>query len=98
LMKQVLHDWDDLRALAILKTCRRALKTGAKLLTVKLVVPEEGPKALFGALLDLHMLVVNGGRERTEAEFAKLLQASGYQLQHVISTPTPASIIEAQPT
>ena len=56
-----------------------------------------GPKALFGALLDLHMLVVHGGREGTEAEFAKLLLASGFQLQHVISTPTPASIIEAQP-
>jgi hypothetical protein len=97
IMKQVLHDWDDPRALAILKTCRKAMTAGAKLLIVELVVPEEGPRALFGALLDLHMLVVHGGRERTEAEFAKLLLASGYQLQHVISAPTPASIIEAQP-
>jgi hypothetical protein len=94
--KQVLHDWDDLRALAILGTCRTAMKTGAKLLIVELVLPEEGPNALFVALLDLHMLVVHGGRERTEAEFAKLLLDSGYQLQHVIGTPTPASIIEAE--
>jgi ubiquinone/menaquinone biosynthesis C-methylase UbiE len=64
-LKQVLHDWDDPRALAILKTCRRVMKPGAKLLVVELVVPEAGPAALFGSLIDLQMLVVHGGRERT---------------------------------
>lgn len=96
-MKQVLHDWDDPRASAVLKTCRKAMKTDAKLLIVEMIIPEEGPKALLGALLDLHMLVVHGGREHTEDEFAKLLRASGYELQHVISMATSASIIEAQP-
>jgi len=94
-LKQVLHDWDDLRALAILKNCRRIMKKGAKLLVAELIVPESGPLALFGSLLDLQMLVVHGGRERTRQEFANVLQASGYKLQRVIATPTPVSIIEA---
>jgi ubiquinone/menaquinone biosynthesis C-methylase UbiE len=50
-MKQVLHDWDDPRALAILKNCRRVMKTGAKLLVAELIIPEAGPAALLGRSL-----------------------------------------------
>ena len=96
-IKQVLHNWDDLRASAILRNCRRVMKTNAKLLVAELIIPEAGPAALLGSLLDLHMLVIHGGRERTEQEFANLLRASGYELQGAIATPTPVSIIEALP-
>jgi hypothetical protein len=96
-LKQVLRDWDDPRALPILKTCRGVMKPDAKLLVVELVVPEAGAAALFGSLIDLHMLVVLGGRERTKREFARLLRAAGYELQRVMTTSTPGSIIEAIP-
>jgi len=96
-MKQVLHDWDEPSALAILKNCRRVMKTSAKLLLAELIIPEEGQAALLGSLLDLHMLVVHGGQERTKDEFVTLLRGSGYTLQRVVATPTPISIIEALP-
>jgi ubiquinone/menaquinone biosynthesis C-methylase UbiE len=96
-MKQVLHDWGDLRASAILKNCRRVMKTSAKLLLVELNIPDAGPGALFGSLLDLQMLVVHGGRERTKDEFVALLRDSKYKLQRVIATPTPICIIETLP-
>jgi O-methyltransferase domain/AcrB/AcrD/AcrF family len=92
--KQVLHDWDDPRALAILKNCRRVMKTGAKLLVAELIIPEAGPAALLGSLLDIHMLVVHGGRERTKQEFGNVLRASGYKVQRVIATPPPISIVD----
>ena len=97
ILKQVLHDWDDLRASAILKNCRRVMKTSAKLLVAELMIPEMGPGALLGSLLDLQMLVVHGGRERTKDEFEALLRGSSYKLERVIATPTPISIIEALP-
>jgi O-methyltransferase. len=96
-LKQVLHDWDDPRAAAILKTRRRVMKPGAKLLVVELLVPETGPAVLFASLIDLQMLVVQGGRERTKEEFTHLLRAAGYELQRVIITSTPCRILGAMP-
>jgi O-methyltransferase domain len=71
-IKQVLHDWDDARASAILNNCRRVMKTGAKLLIVEMVVPDAGPAALTGSVMDLQMVVMHGGRD-TRDEFVKLL-------------------------
>ena len=96
-MKQVLHDWDDLRASAILRNCRKTMKTSAKLLIAELIIPEAGPGALLGSLLYLQMLVFHGGRERAKNEFVTLLRDSSYKLQRVIATPTPISIIETAP-
>ena len=96
-LKQVLHDWDDPRASTILKTCRKSMGPGAKLIVAELVIPEAGPAALLGSLLDLHMLVVHAGRERTKEEFVELLDDSGYELKRVIATSTPISLIEAIP-
>jgi hypothetical protein len=73
------------------------MKTSAKLLVAELIIPEAGPGALLGSLLDLHMLVVHGGRERTRQEFAHILRASGYELNRVVATLTPISIVEALP-
>jgi hypothetical protein len=66
-------------------------------LLAELIIPASGPAALLGSLLDLHMLVVHGGRERTKDEFVTLLRGSGYALQRVVATPTPINIIEALP-
>lgn len=92
----VIHDWDDSRTATILKKCREAMMENSRLLLVDMVVPE-GPSASFIKLLDLNMLVMTGGRERTKAEFADLLGDAGYKLTRIIPTMAPQSIIEARP-
>jgi SAM-dependent methyltransferase len=92
----VIHDWDDERALTILRNCRRAMAKNGRLLLVDMVVPTNGAQCV-SKLLDLNMLVMTGGQERTEAEFRKLLDASGYKLTKIIPTMAPQSVIEAIP-
>jgi len=96
LLSGVIHDWDDDRAITILRNCRRAMAENGRVLIVDMVVPKNGAKC-FSKLLDLNMLVMTGGRERTEAEFRALLDASGYKLTKIISTMAPQSVIEAIP-
>lgn len=97
LLKNVVHDWDDERALVILTNCRRALGEGGRLLLMESVIPPgNGPS--LGKLLDLDMLVTtSGGRERTAAEFRLLLAAAGFRLTRIIATAAPLSVIEAVP-
>ena len=66
------------------------------LLVIELVLPE-GNEPSFGKLLDVHMLVMASGRERTEREYRALLQAGGFALARVIPTSAGSSIIEATP-
>jgi ubiquinone/menaquinone biosynthesis C-methylase UbiE len=96
LLSGVIHDWDDGRALTILRNCRRAMTENSKLLLVDMIVPDAA-SASFSKLLDLNMLVMNGGRERTKAEFCALLEAADYKLTRIIPTMAPQSIIEAVP-
>jgi SAM-dependent methyltransferase len=92
----VIHDWDDRRAIRILRNCRRAMAGKGRLLIVDMVVP--GTDAMsFSKLLDLNMLAMTGGRERTKAEFHALLDAADYELTRIIPTMAPQSIIEAVP-
>jgi len=97
-LKSVVHDWDDDRAVAILSTCRRAMPAGGRLLVVDWVVPP-GDEPSFAKLLDLLMLVwTPGGKERTEAEHRALLALAGFELTRVIPTAAGVSIIEAVQT
>jgi hypothetical protein len=96
LLKNVLHDWDDDSAMVILSNCRRAMNDMGKLLVIEVVLPER-PESSFENLLDLNMLVMSGGRERTEAEYRKLFAASGFRLTRVIPTMAPLNVIEAMP-
>jgi hypothetical protein len=89
--------WDDKSAVAILKTCRRALADAGKLLVIENVLPDSH-EASFGSLLDLNMMVMCGGKERTGAEFRVLFKASGFRLTRVVATMAPVSIIEAIPS
>ncbi len=97
LLKQIIHDWDDERATRLLKNCHRALAPGGALLLVEMVVPPNNEPSLAQAM-DLNMLVMLGGRERTEAEYQHLLAEAGFRLQRVISTDSPFSVIEARRT
>jgi hypothetical protein len=100
LLKQVIHDWDDARAIAIFGTCRRAMGRGGTLLIVERVMPEkaEQDRAAEAYLLDLEMLVhTPGGRERTEAEFSAILADAGFGITRIVPTAAPISVIEARP-
>jgi len=95
LLKQVLHDWDDERCLAILRNCRRALAPGGRLLVVESLV-ERCDARDFGSRLDLQMLVAcEGGRERGREEFRALLAAAGFELRSITATACPVWILEA---
>jgi hypothetical protein len=96
LLSGVIHDWSDERAITILRNCREAIPPHGQLLLVEMVVPEGGSYC-FSKLLDLNMLVMTGGRERTEADFSRLLNASGYRLVKVIPTLAPQSLIVGVP-
>jgi hypothetical protein len=97
IMKSIIHDWDDEQALAILKNCRKAMtRKNSKLLLVEVVIPAAN-EASMGKLIDLEMLVMAGGRERTEAEYRTLLGAAGFELTKIIPTESPVSLVEAMP-
>jgi hypothetical protein len=90
----VIHDWGDNRAITILRNCHKAMTKQSRLLLVDMIVPEAA-SASFSKLLDLNMLVMNGGQERTKAEFCALLEAAAYKLTRIIPTMAPQSVIEA---
>ncbi len=96
ILKNVLHDWSDDRAVRILKNCRRAMHAQARLLVIEIVLPLMDDPA-FGSLLDLNMLVMSGGQERTMNEYCSLFAKSGLGLTRVIPRLAPVSILEAMP-
>jgi hypothetical protein len=96
LLGHILHDWDDARAGLILDNLRRAMAAGAKLLLLEHVLPE-GDGQAFGKLLDLHMMVLLGGLERTEAEYRRLFAAHGFRLTRVVPTAGDLSVVEGRP-
>src|SRR5271154_687615 len=95
MMKHIIHDWDDERARAILSNCRRASKPGGKLLLIEMVVPE-GSDGALAKLLDLEMLLIPGGLERTESQYARLFESAGFRLTRVIPTRSPVSVVEGE--
>jgi SAM-dependent methyltransferase len=96
LLKSVLHNWDDEAAARLLQCCHRAMGPHARLLVAERVVPADNAPS-EAKLFDINMLVVVGGRERTEAEYRELFKRSGFALARVIPTNSPLSLIEAQP-
>jgi ubiquinone/menaquinone biosynthesis C-methylase UbiE len=99
LLSRVIHDWDDERAGVILRAVRGAMAASGTLMLVEAVAPERAADQPSVISMDLHMLMILGGRERTAAEFAKLLTESGFELAAIQQTdsPTGASIIQARP-
>jgi predicted O-methyltransferase YrrM len=100
LLKRVLHDWDEERAAAILRVCRRAMPADARLLVVEQILPDRMEASLAhqdAARLDLHMLLMAGGRERTEREYRRLLESAGLRLLRAIPAALSVSVIEAVP-
>jgi hypothetical protein len=99
-LKHVIHDWDDERATAILRNCRRAMTAGGTLLIVEGVYPPRIDQSLAGrgaAANDVNMLVNTGGRQRSEAEFRTLYDAAGFTLTRIVPTPARVAVIEGRP-
>jgi SAM-dependent methyltransferase len=97
LLSDVLHNWDDDRAVTILANCRKAMAEEGRLVIVQQVLPP-GNDDVFGRFADLNMLILLGGRERTADDFRQLLALAGFTLTRIIGTRVPYSIVEAIPT
>jgi hypothetical protein len=94
MLMDIIHDWDDEKSEAILRAVRAAAPDHATLLLLETIVPDEaGPH--WAKTLDVLMLAVTGGLQRTAQEYESLLAASGFHMKRVIDTPTGISIVEA---
>jgi len=99
IVKSVIHDWDDERSVTLLRAIGRAMSAAARLLVVEPLLPEHPGTSGFDAMMahtDLNMLVVTGGRERTEDDFRALMARAGLRVTRIVPTPAAFSIIEAR--
>lgn len=96
ILKNIIHDWDDDQSTAILSHCRKAMKRDSKVLIIEGVVPA-GNVPSPTKIMDINMLVMTGGRERTEAEHRALLTKAGLRLNRIIQVTPSTSIIEVVP-
>ena len=87
------HDWDDEQCVRILSNCSRASSGTGRVLMVDTVVPP-GNDPHWSKLLDINMLVLTGGRERSRDDFVRLLARAGLRLQRIVPTACPLSILE----
>ncbi len=95
LLRYVLHDWDDASCVRILENCRKAMRPGARVLVLEMVLGEIGAEPPVVPSQDLNMLVVLGGQERSLSQFDELFQAAGLRRTTVTPTQSPMSVIEA---
>ena len=96
-LKWILHDWNDEQSIAILKNCHRAMPPQARLFIVEAPLSARNEPSMH-KLMDINMLVMTGGRERTEAEYRALLDAAGFELTRVTITPLELAVLEATRT
>jgi hypothetical protein len=94
LLSNIIHDWDDERSAHILANCRDAMAEGGRILLVEAVMPDDGAPAPTVKLMDLNMLVLCDGRQRTEAEFDEVFQGIGLKLSRIVPGGL-CSVIEA---
>lgn len=92
-MRHIIHDWDDEKSLTILRNCHAAMPENGKLLIVESVIPA-GNDPFPGKFLDLVMLLIPGGKERTAEEYRSLFAEAGFELTRIIPTESELSILE----
>lgn len=93
ILRHIIHDWDDDRATTILRNCHAAMAPGTRLLVLDTVLPPRNTPPSKN-LSDITMLVLVGGKERTEDEFSALFQSSGFALNRVLQTNSYISVVE----
>jgi len=94
MLSHIIHDWSEEQCLTILRNCKKAMKPGAKLLIIEMVLPP-GNEPRPGTMLDIMMLVGPGGQERTAAEYEALLAKAGFRMTRVVPTPSAVGVVEA---
>ena len=92
ILARVLHDWNDRDALKILRNARQAMRPDAALYIIEMALDEESPA---GGMLDLHMLTMTEGAERTPSQFRRLLTEAGFAMVDVAPTASVSSVIRA---
>jgi hypothetical protein len=95
LLRHIIHDWDDAKCTTILRNIHAVMPKDGKLLVVESVIPP-GKEPCFGKLLDLAMMVIPGGEERTEEEYRKLFDGAGFRLTRIVATKAEVSVIEGK--
>jgi len=93
LLKQILHDWNDEQCITLLRNCAASLSNAGCVLVVEMVVSEDG-RPSPAHMMDVNMLVMLPGKERTATEYGKLFAAAGLKLTRVLPTHSPFSIVE----
>jgi ubiquinone/menaquinone biosynthesis C-methylase UbiE len=94
-LKHILHDWSDDECAAILKNVHRAAKEGSRLVLVEFILPDDGRPSPV-TLMDINMMVMVGGRERTADEFRTMLAAGGFEVERIVATSGMFHVIEAR--
>jgi SAM-dependent methyltransferase len=94
ILKYIIHDWDDEQSTKILENCARRLRKGGRVVLIERIF-EEGETFRDTALMDLNMLVLLPGRERSESQYGELLNRAGLRLDRIVRTSSPFNIIEA---
>jgi hypothetical protein len=95
-MRWILHDWSDDESVGLLKNVRRAARPDARLMVVESVIPET-PGFDMGKWMDMNMMAMTTGRERTALEFRALFERAGFALEQIVPTPSPLSIVIGRP-
>ncbi|MEU6393871.1 methyltransferase [Streptomyces sp. NPDC046939] len=94
-LKHIVHDWPEEQALQILRNVRAAVEPGGTLLLMEMVPPETGNDPHSGKLVDMWLMLLVGGKERTVSQYSDLLGRAGFELQRVVETASAVSIVEA---
>ena len=96
MMKHIIHDWDDPEALTILGNIRKVIPANGRVVLLESVLPP-GNAPDFGKVIDIEMMLMPGGRERTEEEFRSLFERAGFRLARIVPTSAPLWVVEARP-
>nr|WP_285801808.1 methyltransferase [Exiguobacterium sp. ERU656] len=94
ILKTILHDWNDEKAVKILSNLRKFIPENGKLLIIEIIMDED---EINGSIMDLEMLMFYGGKERTKGDYSRLLSAAGFSITNFYPTKSDVSIIEAIP-
>jgi len=96
ILSHIIHDWEDNRAVQILENCRAAIQPNGKLLILEWVLPE-GDTPHVAKVVDINMMMLMGGEERTGSQYGRLLEQAGFRMNRIIPTACECSIVEAVP-
>ncbi len=94
-MRHIIHDWNDEQSLTILRCCHRAMDAHSKLLVIESVIPP-GNGPFMGKFLDINMMLIPGGKERTADEYRQLYEQAGFTLAQIVPTSTEVSVVEGR--